>query len=256
MNLKNKRILITRPRAQTEEFANALIAEGAQPIFFPVIQIVPPESFSDLDHALQTLHQYDWLILTSVNAVDAFFKRLDFLGIKNIPSNLRLITIGSKTAESLSKYGISPDYIPYEYVSESILSGFHENISGKRFLLPQSSLARKALANEIRIAGGIADEVTAYQTIATQPTESELNELRIGVDIITFTSPSTVENFIDVVQKNGFNPLELIGPPLFACIGPVTKKAAENAGLMNLTVANKYTTDGLIDAISNLVQTY
>src|SRR4026209_1728711 len=111
MNLTRKRILITRPPAQAEEFASALIAAGAHPIFFPVIQIVPLNDFSGLDSALLRIDTYDWLILTSVHSVDAFFKRLDTLGIKHVPGGLRLAAIGPKTASCLSQHGVIAHFV-------------------------------------------------------------------------------------------------------------------------------------------------
>lgn len=253
MNLIGKRVLVTRARAQAEEFAKALVAEGARPVFFPVIEIIPPDNFSDLDRALRNLDQYDWLILTSVHGVDAFFKRLKVLGIEQIPLQLRTAAVGSKTAQCLSAHGISPAHVPDEYIPESILAGLGENIQGKRFLLPQSELARTGLAIEIRSTGGIVDEVVAYRNVKGQPDISGINALKSGVDIITFTSPSTVWNFVDIVRKNRLDPLNLPGAPLFACIGPITKKAAEEAGFVNLVAAEKYTTDGLVEAIGKLV---
>src|SRR5215216_3040172 len=253
MNLIGKRVLITRARAQADEFAKALIAEGARPVFFPVIEIIPPADFSDLDRALRNLDQYDWLVLTSVHGVDAFFKRLKVLGIEQIPLQLRTAAVGSKTAQCLSEHGISPDHVPDEYLPEAILPGLGENIHGKHFLLLQSDLARTVLAIEIRSVGGMVDEVVAYRTVKGQPDISEINALRSSVDIITFTSPSTVWNFVDIVRKNGLDPLNLPGDPLFACIGPITKKAAEEAGFVNLVAAENYTTDGLVEVISKLV---
>jgi uroporphyrinogen III methyltransferase / synthase len=253
MNLVNKRVLITRSRAQANEFAAALTAEGAQPIFFPVIEIIPPGDFSVFDRTLVNLEKYDWLILTSVHGVEAFFKRLEILDIKNIPSHVQVAAIGSKTAQALSSYDVQVDHVPNEYTADGMLSGLNENISGKRFLLPQSNLARKTLADEIRLAGGIADEIVAYHTVAGQADTSGLDALRLGLDIVTFTSPSTVKNFVDMVRKNGLDPFHLPGDPLFACIGPVTKKAAEEAGFIHLVVANEHTTAGLIQVLGNLV---
>ena len=253
MNLIGKRVLITRARAQAEEFAKALIAEGARPVFFPVIEIIPPNDFSVLDRALRNLDQYDWLVLTSVHGVDAFFKRLNVLGIEQLPLHLRTAAVGSRTAQCLSEHGISPDHVPDDYNAEAILPGLGENIHGKRFLLPQSDLARTVLARESCSAGGIVDEVVAYRNVKGQPDLSAMNALKSGLDIITFTSPSTVWNFVDIVRKNGLDPLNLPGAPLFACIGPITKKAAEEAGFVNLIAAEKYTTDGLVEVIGKLV---
>jgi uroporphyrinogen-III synthase len=254
MKLIDKRVLITRSRAQSEEFGTALIAQGALPIFFPVIEIIPPADFFDLDHALQDLDQYDWLMLTSVHAVDAFFQRLVTLDIKNIPSHMRVAVVGAKTAQALSTHGITADHVPNEYVSEGMLSGLNENISGKRFLLPQSNLSKHVLADEIRSAGGIADEVVAYQNVIGQPDVAGLQSLRCGVDVVTFTSPSTVRNFMRLVRENGLDPLNLPGKPFFACIGPVTKKTAEEANLGDLIVAEEYTTEGIIRVLSDLAE--
>jgi len=253
MNLIGKRVLITRARTQAEEFAKALVAEGAQPVFFPVIEIIPPDDFSGLDRALRNLDQYDWLVLTSVHGVDALFKRLEVLGIEQVPLQLRTAAVGSKTAQYLSEHGISPDRVPDDYNAEAILPGLGENVDGKRFLLPQSDLARTVLAEEIRSAGGIVDEVVAYRNVKGQPDISEIHALKSGVDIITFTSPSTVWNFVDIVRRNGLDPLNLPGAPLFACIGPITKKAAEEVGFVDLVAAEKYTTDGLVEVIGKLV---
>jgi uroporphyrinogen-III synthase len=254
MKLVDKRILITRSRAQADEFASALIAEGAKPVFFPVIEIIPPDDFFDFDGALKKLDEYDWIIFTSVHGVEAFFRRLDFLGIQKIPSHTLVIAVGSKTAQVLNGHGVSPNHVPDEYVAEKIFSEMDENIAWKRFLLPQSDLARKTLSHEIRFAGGVVDEVIAYRTVATQPDPSGLEALRSGVDIITFTSPSTVKNFIHIVRENGLDPFNLPGQPLFACIGPVTQKAAQEIGLTNLITANQYTTDGLVQVLGNLVR--
>ena len=253
MNLFGKRILITRRRRQAEEFAAALIAEGAQPIFFPVINIIPPDDFSSFDVALQSLEQFDWLILTSIPGAEAFFKRLEALSIKQIPSALRVAAVGPKTAQYISEHSILVDYMPDEFIPESMLSGLRKDIRGKRFLLLQSNLARKLLRDEIRSAGGLVTEVVAYRNAASEPDDSELDELRAGFDVVTFTSPSIVKNFAEIVQKNELDPFNLPGNPLFACIGPITKKAAEEAGFVSLIVANEYTTNGLIEALSQLV---
>jgi uroporphyrinogen-III synthase len=255
MNLTNKRVLITRPRAQAEGFARALRAAGAEPIFFPVIEIVLPDDYSALDFAIQSLEQYDWLIFTSVHGVEAFFKRLEALGFKRIPAGLSVAAVGSRTARFLSEHGLWTDHIPDEYISEAMLPDFGKNIYGKRFLFPQSNLARTVLANEVRSAGGLVTEVVAYHNRLSEPNASEINALRSGVDIVTFTSPSTVRNFIAVLQRHGLDPFSLPGNPLFACIGPTTRQAAEDAGLSGLIVPNEYTTSGLIDTLNNLIYT-
>ncbi|MEO7840657.1 MAG: uroporphyrinogen-III synthase, partial [Anaerolineales bacterium] len=158
-----------------------------------------------------------------------------------------------KTSSCLSQHGVTARFVPTEYIAEAILPGLGEELSGKRFLLPQSDLARPALANEIRSAGGGVDEIVAYRTVPGQPSISGMNALRVGVDIITFTSPSAVHNFVAILRNHGLDPLNLPGTPLFACIGPVTKRAAEEMGFCDPVVANEHTTTGLIEALGKLV---
>ena len=201
MNLTNKRILITRPQVQAEEFANALIGAGAQPIFFPVIQITPPDNFSAFDFALRSLEQYDWLILSSIHGVEAFFKRLEVLVIKRILPGLRVAAVGSKTAQCLSAQGVWIDYVPEEYIPEAMLPGLGKNIYGERFLFPQSNLARTVLANGIRSAGGLVTEVIAYRTVLNVPDSSQLDQLRAGVDVVTFTSPQLLKILLRLFKK-------------------------------------------------------
>jgi uroporphyrinogen-III synthase len=253
MKLIGKKILITRPREQAAEFAEALIAKGAIPVIFPVIEIIPVDDFSVLDKSLQNLDQYDWLVLTSIHAVESFFQRLEVLEINSIPPQLRVAAVGARTADALSTHGMKADHVPQDYSAEGMLFGLKESMHGKRFLLPQSNLANKTLADGIRLAGGVVDEVTAYQNVTGSLDVHGLEELRSGVDVVTFASPSAVRNFVQLVQENGLDPFNLTGQPIFACIGPVTKKAAEEAGFGDLVVAREYTTVGLVELLGELV---
>jgi uroporphyrinogen-III synthase len=245
-----KRILVTRPRAQADEFANKLRSAGFEPVYFPVIEIKPIENNLGLERALSKLGCYEWIVFTSVNAVEVVFgnySRLIFAdGV-----GTRFAAIGPKTAGSLKARGIDPDFIPEEYVAEAILPGLGDLI-GKWVLLPRAEIARKALPEAIFNAGGIPHEITVYKTLPSQPDPEGLEALRSGVDVITLTSPSTVQNFIAIAEKNGLDPLCLPNNPQFACIGPITEKAASEAGLHNLVVAKEYTTDGLMKVLSQM----
>ena len=243
-----KRILVTRPRAQAADLRKALQAAGCEPIYFPVIEIRPVEDMSKLDEAIRNIASYDWVVFTSVNAVDVFFTKV-FPLLKGEEARARFAAIGPKTAEALRKHGVEPDFIPDEYVAEIIIPGLG-NVRGKRILLPQAELARKVLEDAITAAGGFAHPVTVYQTIPTAPDEKGLVALRSGVDVITLTSPSTVHNFVAIAKVHGLDPLHLPKHPLFACIGPITEQAAREEGVSNLVVAKEYTTDGLIELIS------
>lgn len=243
-----KRILITRARAQAGDFAEKLSAAGFEPIFFPVIEIRPIENNVALERALSKLECYDWVVFTSVNAVEVVFNSL---AQKDKWIGVRVAAIGPKTAEALQARGIRPDFVPEEYVAESILPGLGD-LRGRWVLLPRAEIARKALPAAIAEAGGVPHEISVYQTLPVQPDPECLAALQSGVDVITLTSPSTVQNFVAITQQNGLDPLQLPGNPLFACIGPITEQAAREEGLVNVVVAKEYTTEGLIEVIRNL----
>ncbi len=249
-----KRVLITRPRAQSESFGEALKAAGFEPIYFPVIEIRPIENNVTLDKVLDKLNCYEWIVFTSVNAVDIFFSPSPLgpspLG-RGQGKGLRVAAIGPKTADALRRHNIEPDFVPEEYVAEAILPGLGD-LRGKWVLLPHAEIARKALPEAIVKAGGTAHEIVVYKTLPAELDMEGLDALKMGVDVITFTSASTVENFVAVLRQNKLDPLNLPNNPLFACIGPITEQAAREEGLVNLVVAKEYTTEGLIEVIGRL----
>ena len=245
-----KRILITRPRAQADEFASKLRTAGFEPVYFPVIEIKPVEDNIALERALSKLGCYEWIVFTSVNAVEVVFGNYSRLVFAD-GVGTRFAAIGPKTASSLKEHGINPDFVPQEYMAEAILPGLGDLI-GKWVLLPRAEIARKALPEAIFNAGGIPHEITVYRTLPSQPDPNGLAALRSGVDIITLTSPSTVQNFVAIAEKNGLDPFNLANNPQFACIGPITAQAAREAGLPNLAVAREYTTDGLMAVLNEL----
>jgi uroporphyrinogen-III synthase len=244
------KVLITRPRAQADDFADKLQSAGFKPIFFPVIEIQRIGNNVALERALEKLNCYEWVVFTSVNAVDIVFDEYSVFFLKE-NAGVKFAAIGPKTAEALRKYSIEPDFVPEEYVAEAILPGLGD-LQGKWVLLPRAEIARQALPEAIANAGGIAHEIIVYQTLPAQVDEDGLSALKSGVDVITFTSASTVENFVAVTRQHNLDPLNLPNNPLVACIGPITEHAAKEAGFQNLVVAKEYTTDGLIEAITNM----
>src|SRR5689334_24507596 len=192
-----KRILITRPRAQADSFAHQLRLAGFEAIFFPVIEIQPIEDNSALDRAFEQLNCYEWVVFTSVNAGQVVFDKFSRSLIVN-GGKIRFAAIGPKTAEALQTRGVTPDFVPQEYVAESILPGLGD-LQGKWVLLPRAEIARKALPEAIVEAGGIAHEIAVYKTLPAQTDSQGLAALKTGVDWITFTSPSTVQNFVEIV---------------------------------------------------------
>ena len=245
-----KRILVTRPRAQADEFANKLRAAGFEPVFFPVIEIKPVDSYVALERALSKINCYEWIVFTSVNAVEVVFDRCPSL-LSPGKLEVKFAAIGPKTAEALEGRGITPDFVPEEYVAEAILPGLGD-LLGKWVLLPRAEIARKALPEAIFQAGGVPHEITVYRTLPSQPSLEGLDALRAGVDVVTLTSPSIVHNFIAIAEEHGLDPFHLPNNPQFVCIGPITEQAAREAGLPNLIVAGEYTTDGLLAALKSL----
>lgn len=245
-----KRILITRARAQADEFADKLRSAGFEPVYFPVIEIKPIENNIALERALSKLGCYEWVVFTSANAVDIVFDHYSpFLLAEGL--EVKFAAIGPKTADALKAHGIAPDFVPEEYIAEAILPGLGD-LLGKWVLLPRAEIARRALPESIFNAGGVPHEVTVYKTLPGQASLEGLEAVRSGVDVITLTSASTVQNFIAVLEQNGLDPKHLPSNPLFACIGPITEQAAKEAGLPNLIVAQEYTTDGLLASLNNL----
>jgi uroporphyrinogen-III synthase len=244
------KVLLTRPAKQAADFAEKLCAIGFEPVYFPVIEICPVDDFSKLDKALAEMERYAWLVFTSANAVDVVFDRI--AGAKHASAHLdhvKIAAIGPKTAEALRLRRIEPFFMPDEYVGEAILPGLGD-LRGKWVLLPRAEIARQALPEAIVSAGGAVHEIIVYHTLPAEVNAEGLAALKAGVDWITFTSPSTVQNFAQIIRQQGMDPLNLPGSPKIACIGPITGKAAQDEGFTVDVVAAEYTTDGLIEAMS------
>lgn len=234
--------------AQCQVFLDLLEQAGAFPICFPVIEISRLINPQILDQALLDLSSYDWLILTSVNGVAAVWERMAALGILELPAGLKVACIGPKTSAAAAKIGVQPDFVPEEYVAEAILPGLGE-LDGLKVLLTRADLARPDLPEAIRNGGGIADDICAYRTLPAETDQAILAEIANKTDVLTFTSPSTVENFFQIISDQGLDPLGLPGDPIVACIGPITAKAAEKKGYQIAVVPDYYTIEGLTQAI-------
>jgi len=245
--LSGKRILVTRAQKQAADLCQALTAEGADAIPFATIEISPLKDFKKLDAALQAMAAglYTWVIFTSVNGVEACQERLapNSLNVA-IFSGAKIAAIGPSTASALHELGAHVDFIPAEYVAERILDGLG-NVAGKRILLPRAELARAALAEALIAAGASVDEVPVYHTVQPAPDPVGLAALRDGVDVITFTSSSTVRNFVALAGTQ-------TGPARIACIGPITAQTAQELGLRVDIVAKEYTIPGLVTALKEL----
>lgn len=247
--LFGKGVVITRPEKQADDLAKLLIKEGAHPIHFPTIKIVPPPSCRELDAAIKNLEEYDWLIFTSANGVAYFFERL-FAKKKDIRDlkGIRICCIGPATARQVANRGIKVDLVPRKFISEGILESFaRKNLKGKKILLARAADARDVLPEGLKKLGAKVHVVTAYVTVNSGKKKNELEALfkENQVDVITFTSSSTVHNFAKIAGR-GF---KLPKGVKIACIGPVTAAAAQKAGFSVDIHQEEYTMEELVGAL-------
>jgi len=249
--LFGKRIVVTRAREQASDLIEALTALGAECLEYPAIQVVPPEDWQPLDKAIASLATYDWLVFTSVNGVAFFFDRL-FENGKDIRSlgHIRTACIGPATADRLCKRGIRCDVLPRTYRAESVVEAFkNELIKGKNILLPRASEARPVLPVELTKMGARVQEVAVYQTRNVQDhANSLIRQLEDEtIDLVTFTSSSTVKNFRSLLPEEDI--CDLLKGVVVASIGPITSETAQNLGFEVQVTADTYTIPGLVDAI-------
>ncbi|NNF99565.1 MAG: uroporphyrinogen-III C-methyltransferase [Desulfobacteraceae bacterium] len=249
--LMGKCIVVTRARAQAGSFTARLAGLGAECYECPTIRVVPPEDWSPLDEAIAHLRDYHWLVFTSVNGVDFFFKRLFEKGkdARHL-GNLRTAVIGPATQDRLQDFGLRADIVPETFRAESIIDAFkNERVTGQKVLLPRALEARPILPVELSAMGAQVNEVATYQTTMTTEGSDELLEKLKNrqIDMITFTSSSTVRNFCRMIPETDRH--TLLKDIAIASIGPITTETAQTLGLNVSTEATDYTIDGLCCAI-------
>lgn len=253
--LFGKRIVVTRPREQAGELVEQLEALGATVVEAPTIRIVPPEDFGPLDEACANAGAFDWIAFTSVNGVDYFMQRL-LLGPGDVRDlhGVRICAIGPGTSDRLRRHGIKVDLMPPEYRAEAVLEALLAAgpLDGKRVLLPRADVARDLLADELKKSGALVSEVTAYRSVPVEidaPGEPDIYRMLLDgkIDVVTFTSPSTVRHFARVYGKD--QAADLLNATLVASIGPVTAEAAEQGGIRTSIMPTEYSITGLVRAI-------
>lgn len=248
-------VLVTRPQEQAHDFTRRLSDLGARCILLPTIAIEPPESWKDLDQAIGNISAYDWILFTSINGVRYFFDRLYNAG-KDARSigNAKIGAIGPKSEEALVERGISPDLVPEDYFSGGVADALREyDIQNKRILMPRPLIAGKYLPDKLRKMGALVDEVEAYRTVQPKDNQVEFDRLmKEEIDVVTFTSPSTVRNFMAMFKNKPV--FKKILRSKIACIGPVTEREAVKEGLKVSIVANTYTAEGLSVAIADFLE--
>ena len=253
------KVLVTRPSEQAGALSEKLKELGCEVLALPAIEISAPENFDRLDRAIEELPSFEWVVFTSANGVEYFFKRLFELGYDaRRLFSAHVCSIGPKTAQALKNYGIAADYMPGEYRSEEIAGLLLKLIgAGDRVLLPRADIAPPELALALKKAGAEVVEVTAYRTLKPGRTghpydRDAIQRLKAGkIDVVTFTSSSAVRNFVEIA---GIDPSTLNGLAHVACIGPVTAGTAGQLGIVPDIVASEHTAEGLANAIAEYFQ--
>ena len=266
--LANLRILVGRARHQAGTLSAALRKNGARVIEIPFIEIRPPRSYRPLDRALKNLPHYNWLILTSVNGVEALWQRATRLGLgkKNF-YHLHIAAIGPATKKAIEKHGLKVDIVPAEYVAESVVRTLHSRVKEKQVLLVRAKVARDVIPHELRAAGAQVDVIEAYETILPKSSRPRLRQaLRNSrPHYVTFTSSSTVRNFVELLglKTSSRHPeshhldqhhaaahhFRLLDGVKLASIGPVTSATLREFHLPVDVEAAEYTIPGLVRAI-------
>ncbi len=252
------RVLVSRAKKQAGALSSELRALGCGVVEIPFIEIRKPRSYKPLDAALRDLRSYDWLILTSVNGVEALFTRLTKLKLKpDALAHLKIAAIGPATRKAIEAGNVRVDVTPKEYVAESVVSALHRRVKGKRVLLVRAKVARDVIPRELRKAGATVDVIEAYETVAPESSRRRLQAvLKSSVrqpHAITFTSSSTVKNFVGLLGLRAARAaLKKIGTEQgvhSASIGPVTSATLREFGLPVDIEAGEYTIPGLVAAI-------
>jgi uroporphyrinogen III methyltransferase/synthase len=250
--LFGKRIVLTRPLKQAREFSQLLEAYGAEPVEVPTIQIVPPASWQAIDDAVARLGTYHWLIFTSVNGVRPFMERLHVAGKDaRALASLQLCAIGPRTAQELRTYGLTPDVVPTQYQAEGVIASLTQaGVDGSHILIPRAEVAREILPERLRELGATVDVIPVYRTIVPMVDVASLTQQFYDgqVAVATFTSSSTVRNFVDVFGGRD-RVRALVARVVIACIGPITARTAEEYGLTVTVMPDENTVPALAAAI-------
>jgi uroporphyrinogen III methyltransferase/synthase len=254
--LLGKRIVVTRARQQASNLVGLLGDLGAECLEHPTIKIMPASDRQPLKHAVENLAVYDWIVFTSVNGVLYFFEQLFSAG-KDVRALGRMKTaaIGPATAGKLREFGLTSDLVPKSYRAESVVEAFKgEHLQDKRILLPRAAEARPVLPAELQKMGARVEEIPAYETLKANEGASDLVQQLEDrrIDLITFTSSSTVKNFKALLPSENFK--ELLQGVTVASIGPITSDTAAALGFEVHITAESYTIPGLVEAIVQYFQ--
>ncbi|MDT8317577.1 MAG: uroporphyrinogen-III synthase [bacterium] len=246
-----KKVLITRALDQAGEFAALLEKFGFLPLIFPTIEFAPPEDTEKVAKTLRNISSFDWVLLTSANAVRFFIQSLEKVGKPALLlKDIKVCAVGPKTAEAAENFGLIVNLIPDDYRAEGVLHALAGvGIEGKKILFPRAGEGRDLLPNGLKELGANVELLPLYRTAKPAGKSEELiTLLSQGVDFITFTSGSTVKNFLSMLgEKN----LHLLDGARVACISEVTAQTAASLGIQTDILPAQNTTRSLAEAISN-----
>jgi uroporphyrinogen III methyltransferase / synthase len=249
--LAGKRIVITRARSQASGLARRIKKLGGEVIEFPTIDIQAPESYAALDDAITKIETYDWLIFTSVNGVERFLFRLRSLNRSLIQlKGIKIGAIGPETSKRLTSARLQTFVVPEQYQAEGLVAVLTpEMMRGKKVLIPRAAKAREVLPETLRRWGATVDVVEAYRTVIPKANSSALTRMlqTRRVDMIAFTSSSTVANFAKLLQRQDLK--TILNGIAVACIGPITKSTIEEMGGHADVVSREFTIPGLVRAM-------
>jgi uroporphyrinogen III methyltransferase/synthase len=266
-NLQGKHVLVTRTAQQAGALCELLQAAEAVPIALPMIEITDPLDWQPVDKALTLVHEYDWLIFTSVNVVEQVFKRLGTLGYGlDGLKKVQIATVGPQTALALEEAGVRVELVPKKYALTHVVDAFRDlageaGLAGKKFLLLRPVGGRREVVEELLHDGAIVDEVATHQALPLSPDTPEsravVEMMKNGeLDAITFTGSSTVQHFVSWMRQAAPEILQSFSDtgakvqhPLLAAIGPVTGSTLGEYGLPLGVVATEYTIEGLVEAL-------
>ena len=244
--LFGKRIVVTRAAGQAGQLSSKLEELGACVIEIPTIEIHPALDAAPLDAAIANLASYDWLIFTSANGVRFFVERLDRSAADLRSLRARICAIGPATRAAVEALHLKVDLMGQEYVAESLLAAFAaHDLAGQRILLPRAAVARDVIPEELGRRGARVDVVEAYRTLPPE----HVREFPAGVDAVTFTSSSTVQNFVSLYGAHAMAGAKAVS------IGPITSGTARSLGIDIAAEAKPFTIDGLVEAVRRICET-
>jgi uroporphyrinogen-III synthase/uroporphyrinogen III methyltransferase/synthase len=251
--LTGRRVLVTRALHQAGKLSHGLRELGAEPVEVPVLEIRPPESYAPLDDALKHLDRYDWLILTSINTLQAVNARSTQFGV--IPAKaqgLQVAAVGRATAEAARHFGFRVAVVPETYVAESLLASLHGKTAGKRLLLPRAAIARDVIPDVLRASGATVDVADAYRNVLPEAAPEQLRSALVpGIDAATFTSSSSATHLAEAARIAEIT-WPFPGVPAVS-IGPATSKTLRNLGWEPAIEANPSDIPWMIAAIVRLL---